>query len=74
MAEGRNVKVAVGCPEGVFFLDTVEEWEDGITVDQVRNRLLTRAQAALWIETLTTGQNERRTKSGKSSKRNGVSV
>lgn len=75
-AEGRNVKVAVGCPDGVVFYDTPEEWENGITGDQFHNRLLSRHSAALWIEAITMGKidNDHRKKVGKRSIRDRVDL
>lgn len=47
-AEGRNLAVLVGCKQGgVVFRDL--EWEVGITTEQFRARLLSRAQLGSWI-------------------------
>lgn len=47
-ADGRNVAVVVGCPEGaVVFRDL--DWEQGISPAEFRARLISRPQAAEWI-------------------------
>lgn len=55
VAEGRSVKVFVGCPSGVVRFNTPEEWEGGITAQQFRKRLSSRLEAADWITKYTMG-------------------
>lgn len=53
--EGRNVAVVVGCPEGVVMLRYPDQWEEGVSVEEFRRTLLTKATLAEWITLLTAG-------------------
>lgn len=49
-AEGRNVRVLVGCPGGIVIYDTSFEWAYGITPKEFADRLCTKKEIAGWIE------------------------
>jgi len=75
-AEGRNVMVVVGCPEGAAMLGFPRQWEVGVTVEEFRNALVTKATLAAWIHSLTAGvaQDGGSKKAAKRGPRNGVTV
>lgn len=52
-AEGRNVVVIVGCPDGGIILQD-QEWEQRIDADSFRKRLIPRKAIAQWIADTTT--------------------
>lgn len=59
-ADGRNVAVVVGCPEGaVVYRDL--DWEQGLRPEEFRTRLITRPALAEWIVSQVGYASEHRT-------------
>lgn len=54
LAEGRNLAVIVGCPEGGVLYRNLE-WETPITKETFSSRLQTRTELAKWILAQTIG-------------------
>lgn len=72
--EGRNVKVFVGCPDGVVWFNTPAEWERGITAKEFQSRLVDKRTAASWIAYWTEGTNESAKNASKSSKQHVIDL
>lgn len=52
LAEGRNVHVVVGCPDGGVVIPP-ERWVTGVTPAEFRSSIQTRQELAAWIQQQT---------------------